>query len=373
MASIGILLPRSVEYPGMGIDLLDGIRLNMKRLGVDCSLYTESIGFGEDIAAVQTVAEKLVLNNDPDMFICYATSLNAEALYTFIQNTGKPVLFLDAGMEVFEAPPHPLCYHLTLQGLTACEKSGEMAGEGGRKVVAACSFLDGGYRSTLAFCNAVQQKGGTVEGHYVGHYLPKEFSVTHLDQLVKNTRAEAITASFSSYLVELFMSHLAKEKDISNYPPFYCSPFMADEQLLATVPFPEAAFNVVVPWATSIVNEANNNFLQTIQTQKKKTANIFHLLGWEAASVAQHILASGGIENLAGWSFESPRGTVKFDAETHSAYAPLYEGRIENNGEGKCKLSLGNRIDVTEEQHRKIHFLRPVGEYTRWKNNYFCI
>lgn len=373
MASIGILLPRSVEYPAMGIDILDGIRLHMKQLGFDCTFYTEGTGFGEDIVAVQTSAEKLLLNNDPDLFICYATSLNAETLYSFAKSSGKPILFIDAGMEIFDAPPHPLCYHLTLQGLTACLKSGEMAGEGGRKVIAASSFLDGGYRSTLAFCNAVAEKGGTIEGHYVGHYLPKEFSVAHLDLLVKNTHAQAITASFSSYLVELFMSHLAKENSIADYPPFYCSPFMADEQLLSSVPFPQATFNVVVPWATSITNEANTIFLETIHAQKKKTANIFHLLGWEAAAAAKHILESGAIENLNNWSFESPRGTVHFDAETHSAYAPLYQGKIENDGQDNCKLVIEKELEVTQELHRKIHFLRPEGEYTRWKNNYFCI
>ena len=56
---IGVLLPRSVEYPSMAFDLLDGLRLNFKRLGLtDYQLYTENIGFGENPEINFAAAEK---------------------------------------------------------------------------------------------------------------------------------------------------------------------------------------------------------------------------------------------------------------------------------------------------------------------------
>lgn len=372
-AHIGILLPRSTEYPTMGIDLLDGFRLSLKQLGItDYELHTENTGFGEDTNLTYSRAEKLAIDHDIDLLVCYATSLNAEALYPFADSYGKPVLFLDAGMEIFELPPHPLCYHLTLQGLMACRLAGLDAAEGQRKVISASSFLDGGYRSSWVFYNAINEKGGTTCGHFVSHFKAEEFSVAQLDQQVKDTQPGAITAAFSSYLFGLFMNHLGKECDMTTFPPLYCSPFMGDEQLHAAVPFPGGTFHIYVPWATTLTNPANVQFVETIRTAKKKTANLFHLLGWEAALAAQQLIGKG-LESLGGWSFESPRGTVHFHAETHSAYAPLYGGRITADEQGKCKLEIDRQVDVTGEAHRELHFSKIDGEYTRWKNNFFCI
>ncbi|MBC7863449.1 MAG: hypothetical protein IAF38_10770, partial [Bacteroidia bacterium] len=105
---------------------------------------------------------------------------------------------------------------------------------------------------------------------------------------------------------------------------------------------------------------------------KNKKPTIFHLLGWEAAQVIQQILQNG-IDSVSNWSYESPRGTVTFHPETHCAYAPLYRGKIEAAENEKCKLSISEKINISADEHKKIFFSRPEGEYTRWRNNYFSI
>lgn len=372
-ASIGILLPRSGEYPAMSFDILDGIRLGLKNAGLnDVTLHAENIGYGENIENTQAVAERLVLQHDVQLIIAYSTSLNAEALYHFAQSMNKPFLFIDAGMEVFEAPKHALCRHLTLQGLLACGQLGSKAAQDGENVISAVSFFDGGYRSTWAFQEAITAKGGSIAGHYVSHYLPAEFSLEKLTEQFRTTDAKSVAAAFSSYFVGLFMEHLKNADDVLRSKPVYCSPFMADEQLLGTIPFPGATLHTIVPWATSLGNEVNNALLETVKKEKNKTANIFHLLGWEAAHTAKQILANG-INSLDDWSFESPRGTVTFDAQTGNAFAPLYSGEIVADSNGNCTLEITGTIPVTAEEHRQQHFAKPVGEYSRWKNNFFCI
>jgi len=126
-AALGVAIHRS-------IDLLDGLRVHLRQMGFDdYTIHTENIGFGEDPEAVHAAAEKLLLNNEVDLLVVYATSLNAENLYSFATSSNKPILFLDAGMEFFEAPPNPLCYHLTLQGLQACYELGKMTAAHAKK------------------------------------------------------------------------------------------------------------------------------------------------------------------------------------------------------------------------------------------------
>jgi branched-chain amino acid transport system substrate-binding protein len=372
-ARIGFLLPRSTEFPSMAFDLLDGLRTHLRLTGYDdCQVFTQNVGFGDDAGAVYMAAEKLVMENDVQLIIAYATSLNAELLYPLADTTGRPILFVDAGMEFFDAPPNPNCYHITLQGLESCVRIAKKAGENGNAVFSATSFLDGGYRSVWAFEKGLQATGSNFSGHFVSHYQPAEFTLAPLTANLAGGQSNAVLASFSSYLNQLFLTKLKDEPDTTRSLPFYCSPFMADESLLPNIPFPGGTFHTFVPWASSLANAANDEFLATILAEKKKTANLFHLLGWEAATAAKQVLELG-IASLAGWSYESPRGTVTFHGETHCAYAPLSSGYIVAGENGNCMLQLTGTETVSADDHRKLFFMKPEEGFSRWRNNYFCI
>jgi branched-chain amino acid transport system substrate-binding protein len=372
-ARIGFLLPRSTEFPSMSFDLLDGLRTHLSILGLsDCQIFTNNIGFGDDASLTHSAAEKLILENDVHVIVAYATSLNAETLYGLADTCSRPFLFLDAGMEVFEAAPNPHCFHLTLQGLEACVRLGKQAAEVASSVLSASSFLDGGYRSTWAFQLGLESKGGSFSGHFISHYLPAEFTMVPFTNQILQDKPQAVLASYSSYLNQLFLTKLKDEPESSHSIPFYCAPFMADEQLLESIPFPGGTLHTIVPWASSLDNPSNTQFISSILSAKKKKANLFHLLGWEAASVVQRIV-SGNDSALGGWSFESPRGTVSFHPETNCAYAPLYTGFIAAGENGKSSLQIREMTEVHADDHRKLFFMRPTDGYSRWKNNYFCI
>ena len=370
---IGFLLPRSNEYPSIGFDLLDGLRIHLRLLGLeDAKVITSNIGLGDDPLVTYTAAEKLILEDDVQLILAYATSLNAELLYSLADTSGKPFLFLDPGMEIYEATPNPLCRHISLQGLLASFHLGKLAGLGNRKIIASSSFLDGGYRGSWALYNGMISAGGSITGNHVTQFSEAEFSLAPLEQLVETTHSDAITASFSSYYCGFFMKHLQESDEKLRSLPFYCTPFMADEQLLSTIPFPGGTFHTIVPWATSLTIPANKLFLESISKEKNKTANLFHLLGWEAAKVVQKII-SDGISAVDDWTFESPRGLVQFHSETKVTFAPLYNGQIEAGTNGECTLVIKETMPVTPVEHRELFFSKPEEGYSRWKNNFLCI
>lgn len=373
ISRIGVLLPRSTEYPSIGFDILDGLRIHLRMLGMnDVSIFTENIGFGENPEATHAAAEKLVMNNDVDMLIVYATSLNAEQLYSFADSSGKPILFIDAGMEHFELPAHKGCYHLTLQGTQASSLLGEMAAKKYKKAIFAASFLDGGYRGNW-FMNESAIKGGIeIGGHYVSMYREEDFSLANLEELKSKTQGDVVLASFTSYLAVFLLKHLKNASEPLKATPFYCSAFLAEEMILESTPFPGVDMTTVVPWSRTIESSQNQIFMDAVMKEKKKAASIFHLLGWEAALVVQQI-RNEGEASLLNSSLNSPRGTLRFHPDTHSAYAPLYEGKITASENGNCKITLSRPIEISAEAHRINHFSKPVGDFTRWKNNFFCI
>ncbi|MGZ4060461.1 MAG: ABC transporter substrate-binding protein [Bacteroidia bacterium] len=371
---IGILLPRSVEYPSISFDLLDGLRIHLRQLGLnDVTVHTENTGFGEDPEATYAAAEKLVINHDVDFIIAYSTSLNAEQMYSFSTSTGKPILFLDAGMEHFDQQPHPNCYHLTLQGTQACYMQGEAAGSNFKNVMFACSFLDGGYRGNWFMNEAATKAGATVTGHFVSLYNSQDFSLAALEDIRRRTEGDAaVLTAFTSYLTGFFLTHLKDASPELKNTRFYCSPFFAEELQLDTSPFPDVDMSTIVPWARTIESAENQVFMDTIKKEKNKTANIFHLLGWESAMVVQQFIANGAA-SINAMSFSSPRGVVHFHPDTHSAYAPLYEGKIVAADNGNCRLILSKALEVTADAHHANHISKPVGDFSRWKNNFFCI
>jgi len=369
---IGLLLPHSTDYPAMGYDMLHGLQCRLATdSGREYRLYSENIGFGEDELRNYTVAEKLVLQNKVDMLVAYCHSENAEALYHLANAMRTPLLIIDAGMQLPHTTASPYCYHITLQGLHACRLAGYMAGAGNRNVVMATSYYDGGYRGPWSYGQGIAEAGGAVCGNYVSDYKSATFTIDACIELFKNTGAASTAACFSGYLAELFFRALYEKNKEGTPVPFYCAPFMAEEQLLQTCDFPGGELYTVVPWLSSLHNKEQKVFTNSIGPTTGKTANIFHLLGWEAGIVTTS-LWQHGISSLKGYSYASPRGNTTIHPATHYTYAPLYKGKITGNSLGKCTVQLIETIVPDAGMHIKVMSEQPDSIVSGWKNNYLC-
>jgi branched-chain amino acid transport system substrate-binding protein len=369
---IGFLLPRSTDYPAMGFDILDAFRIHLQLLGVeDLQLITENIGYGDNQQLYYAKAEKLLLEDDVQLLVAYSGVLNAEPLYQLAQSSGRAFLFLDAGMQMPTEDKMPNNWFLSLQGIDASYRLGQLAAKGKRNVLMASSFFDAGYRGSLFNIKGIDDEGGKVSGNYVSTHKISEFSIDRYLELLNENSPQVVMANFSIYLTELFMKELKEKGSLATPLPFYCSPFMAEETILTKCDFPTGEFYTIIPWATSLDNEAQFLFLKSIQEQKNKVANLFHLLGWEAAVVTVRLLNEGP-QSLANWSFDSPRGKVIFNAETQTSYAPLYQGMIVSDADGKCKLKIDEKLEITQEEHQQTCSQKLEGIHSGWKNNFFC-
>jgi branched-chain amino acid transport system substrate-binding protein len=354
----------------MGFDIIEGLRTRLQMAGMnEVKLITENIGFGDNATLNYSKAEKLLIEDQADMIITYSGALNAEPLYPLADTLKKTFIFLDAGMQ-FPESISPFCFHISLQGIHACRLAGQMAGSGNRKVLMATSFYEGGYRGPWGYDRGLSESGGSVCANYVSGYKIAEFTIDPYIGLLHQSGASSVGACFSSYLAELFFRELNEHKDDALNLPFYCSPFMAEEQLLQKCDFPGGEFITVVPWARSLQNPLQEEFREVLE--KNKPATLFHLLGWEGAIVAMQA-AGKGAASLHGFSYDSPRGKVTIHSHTNATYAPLYMGNIRGDENGKCRLEIFETIEVTGDEHQKIMNDRPADHVSGWKNNYLCI
>jgi branched-chain amino acid transport system substrate-binding protein len=371
--TIGFLLPRSTDYPAISFDLLDGLKLNLQRLGMaDAKVVTENIGFGEDADLNHAKAEKMIIDNDVQLVIAYANNYNAELLYPLAETCGRPFLFIDPSMDTSDVAPHPLCHYISLQGLHACYETGRMAAQNGKQALVATSFYDGGYRGPWSCVQGFQDNGGSVAGNFVSLFKTSEFTIQIYLDLLKQGQSDVVIANFCTYLNELFLAALKAEGEAAVALPFFCSPFMTEEQILNKIDFPGGTFHAFAPWASSVENEQNRLMIETIKKEKNKAANIFHLVGWEAAIVVARLFGNEP-GKLNDFSYESPRGTVTFHPETNHTYAPLYKGMIVADENGKCRFDVQELHAVDAASHFEAFMRRPVGQVSRWKNNFLCI
>lgn len=379
---IGILLPRSTDYPSMGFDLLDGLRCRLKTDNLpDITVVPESIGFGEDRQLNYSKAEKLFLQDDVDILVAYLSAPAAEHLYPLMSTVNKPLIVLDAGMNNASTKPDANVIYISLHGIHSAYLAGKKAAEGGAEIIMATSFYDGGYRGPWAYSLGIEEAGGSVVNNYVGHYKETEFTVQPLLQALDQHKSSRVAACFSTYLSRLFMNRLNEENGNLREADYYCSSFMAEEQTMEGYALPKGNFYTFLSWSSALENEHNEQFKSVIQKEKKKLPNIFHLLGWEAGIIAAEIIrradtgsisyseALGNLENL---QYDSPRGQVHIHPETRTGYSPLNFVKLVREEDGKCRLEMLESIPVTAEEHLKIMNSQPVGMTSGWLNNYLC-
>lgn len=249
---IGILLPRSTDYPHLGFDLLDGVKCSLKAATeVEATFVTENIGYGENRKDNYAKAEKMILQDEVDLIIAYLSGGNAESMYALSVSLKTPFVFLDPGMSHPAFPVAPGVVAISLQGLLASYLLGKQAGAGGAEVLMATSFYDGGYRGPWAYARGIEAAGGKIAANYVSHYKESEFTTQPFVKQLQENPVKRVAACFSTYLSGLFINHLHKETALPE-ADYYCSSFMAEEQLLAAYSLPPGNFFSYVPWVSSL-------------------------------------------------------------------------------------------------------------------------
>jgi branched-chain amino acid transport system substrate-binding protein len=179
------------------------------------------------------------------------------------------------------------------------------------------------------------------------------------------------------------ISPLQKKFNLS----LYVSPMMLEESLKNSLgdEFRIEPVKGFIPWHSSLNNNANKIFTETIASSTDRPSNYFSLLGWEAGLILTEIIrqnntgnthATAVIKSLAETSFDSPRGWMKIDAATQHSYGPSYLAVCKNNFEITVSDEAENMSEGPGREAEWSAFTNaklPTGEYSSWRNTYLCI
>ncbi len=369
---IALLLPRSVIYPSISFDIMDGFRQSLKNMGLDG--YHEIVSAGIGVAAkneeIYDQCEQFLLGGT-DIIIGYMNPFSAEFVHPLFESSGKTLIILDSGYH-FPAFSKKLsnAWFISLQGGLCTRVITHKAIEDGfRNFAFSCSFYDAGYRPSYIYAAAAEEKGGSIVFNHITSLKRSDFTLKPLTEFLEKEQETAVLATFCGDMAEDFFAESSQKA--CSYK-VYGTGFTSDETWLGKITYPGYDWNTAVAWSRNLENPENKTFVSIMDGIKYGKANLFSLLGWEAAQFI-------GLENTEfdGMAIQSPRGKVYMNSENGFSEAEVYYATVSKNEHtGNCLLKDIHVAAVTQAERealeKNIEYIRTV-EANTWLNAYACL
>lgn len=375
---IGLLLPRSVLYPSIAFDIHDGLKACLKKAGLenDYQIVSTNIGVGGKHDEIYAKCEQMLLDG-ADIIVGYINPMAAAFIHPLFESSGRKLLVLDSGYHfpTFEGKLEH-AYFLSLQGNLCSRAIARKATANGHKNFAfTCSFYDAGYRIPYSYAMSIAEQGANIVFNHIGPLKKTEFTLEPLAQYLDNNEGVALLTTFCGDMTEDFFREGQRHNLFAKHP-VYGAAFMADEGWISKIPHPGNNWYSAVPWSVEIDTPENKEFVQILENIRAKKANLFSLLGWEAA------LVISGTQNLSiptigGYTYTSPRGVIKINSETHFTEAPIYYATVakdESTGNGRL-TEIMEAEGTNEDRVQMDKNIRTLLEETSnsWLNAYACL
>jgi branched-chain amino acid transport system substrate-binding protein len=379
MIKIGLLLPRSVIYPSINFDIVDGMRAGLLHYGCEESqIVTASIGIAAKNDEVYARCEQLLMDG-VDVVVAYVNPSTAEFIHPLFTGSGKMLIVLDSGMHYPSFQKLSNAIFISLQGTLCCRVSARLAVRSGTFANAfTCSFYDAGYRTSLAFTDSLDRAGGSIVFNHVTSLKRSEFSLEPLANHLRENPAHGVLAGFCGDMAEDFFK-AGKELDLFAKYTIWGSPYMTEELWLDKMPYPGGSMKTSVTWARSLDNPENQAFKQALNKPGK--ANIFSVIAWEAAALiaeaAENLSAEAATAKWSGNHFQGPRGKLFVNPDTHFVEAPVYLAEVNKQTESEyCRLDILSEADCTEDERALLQeniVLLSNEVLNSWYNAYPCL
>lgn len=383
MQTIGLLLPRSTYYTGLSFDIFEGLRSSLRNEGhEDIRIVTENIGFGTDKQLCYKAAEQLIMHENASVVLAYIGHRMAQVLRPLFQAANRLLIVLDAGANIpHEWPETPhIIYHSLHNSFGSWLTAKRAVSDGFLQGGMVTGYYDGGYLQTFGLCSGFIAAGGNITFNHATGYNKDDFSVLPLREHAEKHPESAFLSLFSGDYVQWYFNGL---NDVfgENHLPVYLPPFAQEETMLKDTIHPGGPIKGIAAWSVHLDNEQNTLFKEAIEAAGR-TPNLFSLIGWEGAILGIHAMnlmrehknqVQIVSDEMNAFSFESPRGTIRFHAPTRHTIAPLYETIVQKDEAGNCSLVIEKQVADSLSDFEQFTSLPTENAISGWYNSYTCI
>ncbi|MGI9650007.1 hypothetical protein [Chryseobacterium sp. RLHN22] len=369
---IALLLPRSVIYPSISFDIIDGFKQALKNIGLEGhhEIVSAGIGVAAKHQEIYDRCEQFLIEG-ADIIIGYINPISAEFIHSLFQSSNKKLIVLDSGYH-FPSFQGMLsnAYFISLQGGLCTRVITQKAIEEGHKNFAfTCSFYDAGYKPSYIYPSAVEEKGGAIVFNHITSLRREDFTLNPLTEYLEQQKETAVLTTFCGDMADDFFR---EGNNLVNNHSVYGTGFTSDEAWLSKIPYPGSDWSSAVAWSKTLKTPENETFVSIMDGIKEGKANLFSLLGWEAA-----LFIAFENETFDGITITSPRGKVFMNPDNRFTEAPVYYATVSKDEiTGNCLLKDVEFAAVTEAEREhlgnNIKHIQGI-EANTWLNAYACL
>lgn len=369
---IGILLPKSQQYPSLDKDFIRGLKLN----NLNVKFFVESIGIGADEKLIIDKLQKFTFQEDISIVIGFLGHRNIPEVYKYAANNDILLLVADLGATTpYQTSEHKGIFINSLGLTDSCYFLGQYFSNNEYQVATSTSYYDSGYGLLSALEYAFKEKTHFT-GHYITPFMPRENEASYMDQIINTQQPNAVFAFYSGLYADENADFLKQNKLTQKYP-FYVTPFFINDKILDEYKNNPHELYVVSSWMQNDTESAD--FTSGYKEVYNENPSLFSVLGYENGLILKNLLlnarnlkTSSLIEEMHRLNIEGPRGTIRFDKDTNRTLFNHYIYQL--------NLDPLNNISF-----RKIETLINDGDFIKafasqtkpdyvggWDNAYLC-
>jgi hypothetical protein len=371
---VGILIPKSQQYPTLDRDFMRGLKLN----NLNVKFFVESIGIGADEKMIIEKIQKLNFQEDISIIIGFFGHNNITEVYNYASTNDILLLAADLGATMPYEVIAPRGVYINSFGLTeSCYHLGTyLTNKKYQKIATSTSFYDSGYGMLSAIEYAFKENN-SFSGHYVTPFKPREDEASYMNQFIDHQEPDAVFAFYSGLYAQENADFISQNKINQKYP-FYVTPFFITDKILEGYKNDPHDLYVVSSWMQKD-NDALDFEKDYVNTYSENPS-AFSILGYENGLILKNLLLNTNdlslnslITEIHKLNIAGPRGIIRFDKDINRT---IFNHHI-------YKLNLESTTN--EVSFKKIetfindgHFIKAFTSFTKpeqlggWHNAYLC-
>ncbi|PWB24170.1 ABC transporter substrate-binding protein [Flavobacterium sp. HTF] len=371
---IGILIPKSQQYPTMDKEFMRGFKLN----NLNVKFFVESIGIGADEKMIIEKIQKLNFQEDVSIIVGLFGHNNMVQVYEYASKNDIFLIASDLGATLpYGAATHKGVYINSLALTESCYHLGNyLTSKNYQKIASSTSYYDSGYGMLSAIEHAFKE-GTNFSGHYVTPFVPREDEAVHMNHSITAQEPDAVFAFYSGLYAEENADFINQNKITHQYP-FFVTPFFINDKIIEQYKQNPHDLYVVGSWIQN--NSANSDFDTEYKKAYSENPSSFSILGFENGLILKNVLLNikneiqinALIDEVNQLNIVGPRGTIQFDQATNRTIFNHYIYKL--NLDSLSNISFSKIETLVNDGH----FIKAITSYNEpvksggWQNAYLC-
>jgi branched-chain amino acid transport system substrate-binding protein len=355
---LGLLLPFSGVYAGLGDHIEKGFRLGLDTFGpqLEGERITTVVADTEaDPAASLAKAKKMVFQDRVDALVGVVSSAVLGALRDFVHRSDTPLVVANAGnVHATGRDCSPRIVRVSFSNRQITGPMGSwMSGQGIRSAWLMAPDYAAGHQMMNAFREAFEAGGGRI----VGQSFPPLKGTRDYGPYLAAARAarpDALFVFFAGSAAIAFVKQYAAF-DMARDVPLFGAGFLTSAAYIDAQGEAAAGFTGSLHYLPGLDIEENRDFQKAYGARHRgQVASEFAVAGYDAARLlVEAIRAAGQDKNafksaLAKVRFTGPRGPLRIDPATNNVVQNMYVFRNELRGGRIVQRVLATIPDVQD-------------------------